>query len=422
MYEKITDYELRSLLMKRLAELFLRAFMLGKNCVESKKFVFNKDFLRSSYFVDNKSFSKRLKRKIFLFNIHPQILYIYLDYIRYFPRQLIKKIRGNSEWVKKNKRIFLMQTPLHTNLGDQAITVAELKLLYDRYQKRNIYDISYNELENSFESVKQMITSDDLILLHGGGNMGTLWYNEEEIRQKVITTFAHNKIVILPQSIFYEDSDDGNKKLQISQKIYQNHQNLHIIARDKISLELMKKYYPQCKIYLTPDIVFYLERQLPRLRRNDIMFCLRSDKEKQLSDDIIQQIHKIISQKTNFIIYTDTVLNDVNITKENRIKYVEEMLDSFKKVKLVITDRLHGMIFAAITATPCLVLANNYHKIKGQYEWISDLDYIKFTEDLDNIEDDINKLLNLGKIEYINSAFKEKFRVIYDIIETEEKA
>ena len=48
----------------------------------------------------------------------------------------------------------------------------------------------------------------------------------------------------------------------------------------------------------------------------------------------------------------------------------------------MITDRLHGMVFCAITGTPCIVLSNNHHKVKGTYEWIKHLDYIKYVTDI----------------------------------------
>ena len=40
----------------------------------------------------------------------------------------------------------------------------------------------------------------------------------------------------------------------------------------------------------------------------------------------------------------------------------------FQKSELVITDRLHGMIFCYITKTPCIVMPNNNHKILMTYE------------------------------------------------------
>lgn len=44
---------------------------------------------------------------------------------------------------------------------------------------------------------------------------------------------------------------------------------------------------------------------------------------------------------------------------------------------VLVTDRLHGMIFAYITGTPCIVMDNKTNKVFGVYEeWLSDVDWI----------------------------------------------
>lgn len=52
-------------------------------------------------------------------------------------------------------------------------------------------------------------------------------------------------------------------------------------------------------------------------------------------------------------IYNNFYVGNIN-------KYIK-----FRECELVITDRIHGMIFAAITGTPCIALSN--YKIKGTY-------------------------------------------------------
>jgi len=45
-------------------------------------------------------------------------------------------------------------------------------------------------------------------------------------------------------------------------------------------------------------------------------------------------------------------------------------LNDFSSSKLVVTDRLHGMVFAALAGTPCVVMGNCNYKVKGIYNWI----------------------------------------------------
>ena len=55
--------------------------------------------------------------------------------------------------------------------------------------------------------------------------------------------------------------------------------------------------------------------------------------------------------------------------------------EEFKHARLVITDRLHGMIFSAITGTPCVALNNSNGKVGFEYEWLKNLPYIGFVDD-----------------------------------------
>jgi pyruvyl transferase EpsI len=53
-------------------------------------------------------------------------------------------------------------------------------------------------------------------------------------------------------------------------------------------------------------------------------------------------------------------------------------------MEVVVTDRLHGMIFAAITGTPCVVLQNSNHKIESTHQtWLSSLSHIMLQEGYD---------------------------------------
>lgn len=65
----------------------------------------------------------------------------------------------------------------------------------------------------------------------------------------------------------------------------------------------------------------------------------------------------------------------------------------------MLTDKLHGMIFLYITGTPCIVLANDNHKIEETYKhWLNNANYIRFIEKktVENILDAINELKQIN--------------------------
>ena len=96
--------------------------------------------------------------------------------------------------------------------------------------------------------------------------------------------------------------------------------------------------------------------------------------------------------------FTDTVVNKrININDRN--EELDKKFLEFKTSKLVITDRLHGMIFAAITGTPCLAFDNSSGKVKGVFEWIKNINSIIFLDQITTKEDILAKLAYLLDLE-----------------------
>ena len=69
---------------------------------------------------------------------------------------------------------------------------------------------------------------------------------------------------------------------------------------------------------------------------------------------------------------------------------VSKQLKIISEHELVITDRLHGMIFSVITKTSCIAIKNNNYKISSSYEWFKNLEYIKMIRD-----NDLNEFIKL---------------------------
>lgn len=91
---------------------------------------------------------------------------------------------------------------------------------------------------------------------------------------------------------------------------------------------------------------------------------------------------------------------------------MEQLWKSFSESRLIITDRLHGMIFAYITKTPAIVLPNSNFKITGCYEWIKECGYIKMVDNSD-FEEEIRRLLSMDASCYPLQNLKKYFDFIY---------
>ena len=249
--------------------------------------------------------------------------------------------------------------------------------------------------------------------MHGGGYLGTLWINEEKMFRKVLMNFMDNKIITFPQTIFFDNNEEGREELLKSKEIYQKHKKLKFFLREKYSYNFMKENFPICNIYLVPDIVLYLDAKEYNYKREGVLFCMRNDKEKV--NDFKDEIENFVNaKKINKIDSTDTVISK-RLYKFNREKYVYDKIKQFAKYKVVVTDRLHGMIFALLSKTPCLVFQNKSPKILGVYEWIKDVEYIKLCTK-DDYRENLEYLLNYvdNKDSY---SRKEKFESLVNEIE-----
>ena len=94
-------------------------------------------------------------------------------------------------------------------------------------------------------------------------------------------------------------------------------------------------------------------------------------------------------------------------------KEVALQLKKIAKSEIVITDRLHGMIFSVITQTSCIVFRNYNHKLSSSYQWFKNLNYIKFLDDF-NIKRFENLVRILKKKKTKNIYNKKMFNNYYN--------
>ena len=180
-------------------------------------------------------------------------------------------------YLKKNPQmVFLLMTPEHGNIGDQAIAKAENKFLRDN---------GINYIEITSRTLSEMNWANQLdvfngfpILINGGGNLGTLWMDVEKLQREIIQKNPKSNIFFLPNTIFYEDSVWGREELDKSVRIYNRHKHLTIYAREKTSYDFMKPIYRDVR--LIPDMVLSLKKDSYNLERKGCLLCLRSDCEK----------------------------------------------------------------------------------------------------------------------------------------------
>lgn len=143
---------------------------------------------------------------------------------------------------------------------------------------------------------------------------------------------------------------------------------------------------------------------------------MRNDKEKNTKLDVEKNVRKVLKEINLKSVEQDTNI-DFNMNNfSEREEKLFEIWNRFAAAKLIITDRLHGMIFATITGTPCIVFNNIDGKVYEQYKWIKDLDYVVYLENTDNLKSVMKDLLSFQNADYPVEKLREEFLDLENVL------
>lgn len=288
--------------------------------------------------------------------------------------------RANED-VTDVPRILLANVAAMRNLGDHAITLGELAFLrhyFPQYPVVELNSVEWSRM-NGLPRIPKAIKNVKAVLLQGGGHMGTLWAGGEEAKAMGIISAAEPlPCAYFPQTAYYADDVAGRNLLDSNRGFYRNHSRVFFCLRDRRSFDFLKSEFPfvHDRMLYTPDIALFIEDPLPSEERQGITLCMRSDQEKVTAADLPSQIESMCDELGLSHHRTDTVAPDFFPMSEREQKVHDKFLE-FKRSELVITDRLHAMIFCAITHTPCLAMNNINGKVAGVYEWIKQFGFIR---------------------------------------------
>lgn len=300
------------------------------------------------------------------------------------------KIYLAKHYYSQKTRFVLLGTPVHGNLGDQAIVYSEKQFIKEHYRNSIILEVPNDLLIRFPKLCMRYIRGNDTIIIDGGGNLGTLWQEEDDKISNIIQMFRNNRIVIFPQTCFY-DGKKKDKRIINNRKTYRDAKCLSVMLRDKASFDYFTDCFRDIKAYYVPDIALRIRLKSRNNRRHGVILCFREDLERMLNKESEEYIKMYLSENKIPFKNLSTVV-PYSITQKNREQELMSIWEEFANAELVITDRLHAMIFSAITGTPCIAADNKSGKVGGTYEWISELDYIRFTPELCNIPNMINEM------------------------------
>lgn len=323
--------------------------------------------------------------------------------------KLYKKARG--------KAFILFNSPDYPNLGDHAIALAERRFFGKYFPDYDFIEISCSQYIKENLRICSAIKDDDILVITGGGNMGDNYLRLQDISSHVIQNYQNNAIIVAPQSVYFGGGAFSDMEMARMKFLYEKHGRLMLTAREEKTYELCQSLFDEVFIKLmVPDMVFFLgcDHNAASKRRGALV-CLRTDIE---SRQMVKQseVEHILSD-LDFTVTKYTTISSSEILLYNREEKVSEALDTVASAEVIVTDRLHCMIFCILTNTPCVVFDNITGKLTETLKWLPMCGNIVQCQRINEIEEAVKKVTAAkSDNQEILSSLYQKFDVFAERI------
>lgn len=331
-------------------------------------------------------------------------------------RILFEKERIKNEAKRaEDKKAWLFLTADYCNLGNHAIAKATRSFFKRKYDL-TLIEVPMRTMHELLPFVKTYVDTKDLLFITGGGFIGSIWFDGELEVREIVEAFPDNRIIVLPQSMYWEKGSDQEKQNSI--ELYQRHGNITFCARDEETYNAMTKDYSFAKIELLPDMVMTADFSLfakPPEKREGTLLVIRQDKESAMSEEGKEKVRKwVTSAKPPVKEIENHAENYKDVLFWERDKELSDLFKLYSEAELVITDRLHGMIFSALCGTPCVAIDSATHKVKNTHMWIKDIKNIAVAKKVKQLPRKAKKVLKVGPLLWQSRSieFEQFFREI----------
>lgn len=289
-----------------------------------------------------------------------------------------------SAW-RDRKKVVVALAGFYQNLGDLALTYSQKLFIESVLPDYEVLLFASTDTYKRMKALKSVVGPQDIITTIGGGNMDDVYPSLENARRYVIRSFPRNPIISFPQTMAFTESAEGRRALARTVRTYGSHPNLTVFAREPESYSRMKEALHDVRVELAPDTVLSLPDQGRLQDRSGFLLSMRSDKETLVTAKDRDRITAAMHAISGDILLRDTVeVAPEQCRQETYESTLKEHWNLLSSRRVAVTDRLHGMIFSAITRTPCVVLSNSNHKIRGTYDaWLRDCPFVRFLDPFD---------------------------------------
>lgn len=284
----------------------------------------------------------------------------------------LQKIHDVIVRLLENRRFHYIDIPIHDNIGDLLIMKGTLRF----FAKHKLVPASVSSVV-SFNA--DWVKPGDVLVFHGGGNFGDLYANINDLREALIARFPQNRVVIMPQTIFFSTEE----KQQRAAAVFRRHPDLHLFVRDRVSLAIAREFTGHA--YLAPDMAHHL---YPIAARSEAgagtLRIARVDQEKPaaaaaagaLAYDKRTDWIDLIGGESRLIDLVWKLEYQFQHRKWDRLRrklgpmvwvpisnrFSAKAISLFSRYDHIVTDRLHGHILACLMDKKNTVIDNSYGK------------------------------------------------------------
>ena len=298
------------------------------------------------------------------------------------PDALIARLRDHvleqlQRVIAPGSTVALVDYPNHANVGDTAIYLGERAAL-----RALGCQIGYVATLTSYSRhvMQRRVGRTAPMLVHGGGNFGDTWPTFQKFRERLFAEQLDRRVVQLPQSVeFATEPATAEAVASISA-----HPDLHLLVRDRPSLDFCSERFPTANALLCPDAAFALGPS-PVLLRRPTSSCSRAPTRRSrprgpnicppARNDTTGHAQAPGSRASRCcpgrLDFRSSAWACGPLPLEDPLERLYGQmakgrmapgLDALAYGRTVITDRLHGHVLCLLLGRPHILLDNTYGK------------------------------------------------------------
>lgn len=301
-----------------------------------------------------------------------------------------------DEELGRPERVGVLDSPYDANVGNHMMWLAICDYLHERGIK-----VAYSSHASTFdEAAMQRAIGDAPVLFLGGVTVSRLWPHHADLKRRVARAFRKNRLLSLPATMIFADEEDK----QLAGQIFDDHPNVTLLARDPFSCEQAKGAFPSSiKIKTAPDLSFRLQQQpLKSKPTHDILWLARDDIEgtgyRPPSDvKVFDWTHRLREDVPRIWAPLRLARGLSTARKKPRMAALHAPLDlsvawlwergsaealrygnvTLDTGKVLVTDRLHPHVLAALRRQPVVLLPDKFGKNRVVHQY--------YTGNIDNV-------------------------------------